>query len=343
MSNPLCVETIKRQILSAETLEALKEVRSELFGKKGLISSALKDLRSHSGEAHREASLLCNRAKETALKCLREQQISIEQSLLDAKLEKEAIDVTLPPSMTHVGRRHPLVQVMADVIEIFSAMGFSVRRGPDIETEFYNFDALNVDKDHPAREEQDTFYLPQSLVLRTQTSPVQIRTMMTEAPPLRIISPGRVYRADHDRTHTPMFHQVEGFVVEEGIHMGHLKGALDRFLEDFFGSSVQTRLRPSFFPFTEPSAEVDIAYTKHQGRLEVGQGDEWLEVLGCGMIHPRVFQACHLPSSSKGFAFGMGLERLAMLKYGIDDIRLLFLNDQRWLDHYGPPFPEGSL
>ena len=339
----LCINDIQERIRAAHTSEALQQVRSDLFGKKGLISVALRDLKTLSDSGRREHSLHLNTIKSAALEAMSHQQGLIEEKEWQKKLEQEAIDVTLPGPLKPLGRGHPLMQVMADVVEIFSSMGFSVRRGPDIETEFYNFDALNVPSDHPARDEQDTFYLPKAHILRTQTSPVQIRTMMTESLPLRIISPGRVYRSDHDRTHTPMFHQIEGLVVEPGIHMGHLKGCLEKFLGAFFGSEVKTRLRPSFFPFTEPSAEVDIAYTRREGRLDIGRGSEWLEILGCGMVHKNVFRSCGLSEETQGFAFGAGLERLAMLKYGIEDIRLLFHNDQRWLDHYGFPGSVGAL
>jgi phenylalanyl-tRNA synthetase alpha chain len=253
-------------------------------------------------------------------------------------LDQERIDVTLPSGHAPGGKGHPLHQVMHEIIEIFSTLGFSVRRGPDVETQFHNFDALNVPQDHPARAAQDTFYMPKGYVLRTQTSPVQIRTMTCEPLPLRIISPGRVYRADHDRTHSPMFHQVECLVVEPGIHMGHLKGCLSSFLDHFFGRSVTMRFRPSFFPFTSPSAEVDIAYHRKDGRLHMGSGESWMEILGCGMVNPKVFGACNLPQDIQGFAAGMGLERLAMLKYGIEDIRHLYQNDQRWLDQFGQSF-----
>lgn len=331
----ICIEDIKKRIADVMTLEDLRRLRTDLFGKQGLISVALKNLKHMPDTERKEMSGPLNAVKAQVMTHLRHCENDLESQNQKAQLAKEAIDITLPSPQQSVGKGHPLMQVMADVIDIFSNMGFSVRCGPDIETEFYNFDALNVGADHPARDEQDTFYLNKGYILRTQTSPVQIRTMMTESLPLRIISPGRVYRSDHDRTHTPMFHQVEGLLVEPGMHMGHLKGCLERFLQDFFGTDVQTRLRPSFFPFTEPSAEVDIAYTRSKGRLKIGQGNEWLEILGCGMVHSNVFKSCHLPDSTQGFAFGMGLERLAMLKYGIEDIRLLFSNDQRWLDHYG--------
>jgi phenylalanyl-tRNA synthetase alpha chain len=339
----LSIDALKKIIDQAQTLDELDRVRGDFLGRKGTITEGLKGLKDASAEEKKTLSAYWNGLKDAAVQHMRHHQDVLHQRAVNDSMRTEAIDVTVPAPRTPVGKGHPLMQVMADVIEIFATMGFSVRRGPDIETEFYNFDALNVHADHPARAEQDTFYLSGCHVLRTQTSPVQIRTMMTETPPLRIISPGRVYRSDHDRTHAPMFHQVEALVVEPGATMGHLKGCLDQFLSCFFGTSVQTRLRPSYFPFTEPSAEVDIAYTRHNGHLSIGQGDQWLEILGCGMVHRRVFDACHYPSTIQGFAMGMGLERLAMLKYGIDDLRVFFDNDQRWLDRYGFAMAPGAL
>jgi phenylalanyl-tRNA synthetase alpha chain len=239
------------------------------------------------------------------------------------------------------GRVHPISQTIDEIVTIFGAMGFSVARGPDIESDYMNFTMLNIPPDHPARDMQSTFYLPQSgdhpTILRTQTSPVQIRTMMKTKPPIRIIAPGRTYRCDYDMTHTPMFHQVEGLVIDEVTHMGHLKGCLMDFLRAFFGiKDLPVRFRPSYFPFTEPSAEIDIGCSRKGGELKLGNFGDWLEIGGCGMVHPNVLKNCSLdPTTYQGFAFGMGIERMAMLKYGIPDLRTFFEADLRWLKHYG--------
>ncbi|MDC0192359.1 phenylalanine--tRNA ligase subunit alpha [Alphaproteobacteria bacterium] len=260
----------------------------------------------------------------------------IETSSINEKLRKENIDATLPPRDFKTGRLHPISQTTYKIIEIFGNMGFSVKSGPDIETDFNNFTALNIPDHHPAREMQDTFYLDKK-VLRTHTSPVQVRTMLETKPPIRIIVPGRTYRSDSDSTHTPMFHQVEGLLIDEKSTMSHLKGCLIDFLKEFFEiSDLKYRFRPSYFPFTEPSAEMDIAYTKTNNVLKFGEGDEWLEILGCGMVNPIVLENCKIDSKKfQGFAFGMGIERLSMLKYGITDIRSFYESDFRWIQHYG--------
>jgi len=260
----------------------------------------------------------------------------IETSSINEKLRKENIDATLPPRNFETGRLHPISQTTYKIIEIFGNMGFSVKSGPDIETDFNNFTALNIPDHHPAREMQDTFYLDKK-VLRTHTSPVQVRTMLESKPPIRIIVPGRTYRSDSDSTHTPMFHQVEGLLIDEKSTMSHLKGCLIDFLKEFFEiSDLKYRFRPSYFPFTEPSAEMDIAYTKTNNVLKFGEGDEWLEILGCGMVNPIVLENCKIDSKKfQGFAFGMGIERLSMLKYGITDIRSFYESDFRWIQHYG--------
>ncbi len=323
------------RIQNAQTVEDLGRIRTEIFGKTGQLTVALRGLGSLPEDKRKIEAASLNVCKSQLLAAIDTQSQVIEAQQWATTLQDQSIDVTVPTPLTGVGRGHPLHQVMQEIIEIFAMMGFSVRRGPDVETEFYNFDALNVPADHPARAMQDTFYMPKGHVLRTQTSPVQIRTLTSEPLPLRIISPGRVYRSDHDRTHTPMFHQAECLVVEPGVHMGHLKGCLSAFLDHFFGRSVKMRFRPSFFPFTSPSAEVDIACHRKGGQLHMGSGDSWLEILGCGMVNPKVFRSCGVTETVTGFAAGMGLERLAMLKYGIEDIRHLFLNDQRWLDEFG--------
>ena len=328
-------EAILRSIEHSKNMEELSTVRGAVFGKNGSLTAALKALGPLDPEERKIQSVVLNQWKATLLAAIESQNHILEEKRWSDTLEQEKIDISIPTGIGGIGKGHPIHHVLHEVVDIFSMMGFSLRRGPDIETEFNNFDALNVPPDHPARAMQDTFYMPKGYVLRTQTSPVQIRAMTTESLPLRIISPGRVYRADHDRTHSPMFHQVECLVVEPHIHMGHLKGCLSSFLNHFFGRSVTMRFRPSFFPFTSPSAEVDIAYQRKNGRLDLGSGENWLEILGCGMVNPKVFRACGHSDTLTGFAAGMGLERLAMLKYGIEDIRHLFQNDQRWLSHFG--------
>jgi phenylalanyl-tRNA synthetase alpha chain len=315
--------------------DTLAVLKAKWVGKTGCVSLAMASLRTLQPDDRRQASLHLNALKEAVLEAFATRAEVLETQAWQARLASEALDVTVPPSPRPRGVFHPLMHAMAQVIEIFTAMGFEVRTGPDVETTEHNFDALNVGPDHPARSSQDTFYLRPDLVLRTHTSPVQIRTMRSTTPPLRMISPGRVYRRDHDRTHTPMFHQCEGLVVEPGITMAHLKGCLEAFLEAFFERPITMRLRPSFFPFTEPSAEVDIACQRKGGHLELGSGQEWMEVLGCGMVHPHVFQQAGWDPGLQGFAFGMGIERLAMLKYGIADIRDLYGHDQRWLCQHG--------
>ena len=261
---------------------------------------------------------------------------------MDARLVKERLDVSLPARPREMGRLHPIGQTMDELVAIFGEMGFSVAEGPHIESDFHNFTALNIPPDHPARQEHDTFYLPpdetgERKVLRTHTSPVQIRSMMAGPPPYRIIVPGRTFRADHDATHSPMFHQVEGLVIDKATHMGHLKGTLTSFCRAFFGvEDLPLRFRPSFFPFTEPSAEVDIGCSREGDQLKIGAGSDWLEILGCGMVHPKVLANCGVdPDAYQGYAFGMGIERIAMLKYGMPDLRPFYDSDIRWLRHYG--------
>ena len=340
-TGPLKAELIAA-IAATETLEQLEAVRVNALGKKGLISTQLKALGNLAPDERREAGQALNFVKEEIGVALAERQAVLRRAELADKLASEAIDITLPPRETIVGRTHPLSRVIEEISAIFSDMGFSIAEGPDIETDFYNFTALNIPPEHPARQEHDTFYLnPDETgarpVLRTHTSPVQIRTMLNTPPPIRIIVPGRTYRSDHDATHSPMFHQCEGLVIGEGIHMGHLKGCLIDFCRAFFGlQDLPVRFRPSFFPFTEPSAEVDIGCRRVDGGLEIGAGDDWLEILGSGMVNPKVLENCGLNSDEvQGFAFGMGIERLAMLKYGIPDLRTFYESDLRWLKHYG--------
>mgnify|MGYP006262650925 FL=1 len=340
-TGPLKAELIAA-IAATETLEQLEAVRLNALGKKGLISTQLKALGSLAPDERRQAGQALNVVKEEIGVALAERQAVLKRAELADKLASETIDVSLPARATADGRTHPLSRTIEEISAIFSDMGFSIAEGPDIESDFYNFTALNIPPDHPARQEHDTFYLnPDETgarpVLRTHTSPVQIRTMLNTPPPIRIIVPGRTYRSDHDATHSPMFHQCEGLVIGEGIHMGHLKGCLIDFCRAFFGvKDLPVRFRPSFFPFTEPSAEVDIGCRRLDGGLEIGAGDDWLEILGSGMVNPKVLENCGLNSDEvQGFAFGMGVERLAMLKYGIPDLRTFYESDLRWLKHYG--------
>ncbi|MBY0273216.1 MAG: phenylalanine--tRNA ligase subunit alpha [Alphaproteobacteria bacterium] len=331
------MEQLKRTFLKdlegISTLQGIEDLRVKALGKKGDITLLMKDLGQKTPEERRTLGAELNALKDVLVTALEERKEILEEDSLKERLTSETLDVTLPPRPRTTGNIHPLSHVMDQAIHIFGQMGFVVAEGPDIEEDFYNFTALNFPPDHPARQEQDTFYLPSSsstgqpLVLRTHTSPVQIRTMLKTQPPIRIIAPGRTYRSDYDATHTPMFHQIEGLVIDKHTHMGHLKGCLEEFCRLFFEDpSLKLRFRPGYFPFTEPSAEVDIWW----------KGSSWLEILGCGMVHPNVLRNCDIdPKEYQGFAFGMGLERIAMLKYGIEDLRLFFESDLRWLNHYG--------
>ena len=330
------------KINSVEDLQELENVRLNYLGKKGSISNEMKNLASLSIEEKKEVGKKLNILKNSILEKIESRKISIQNSLINKKILEEKIDLSLPSRNYNCGKIHPISQTIDKVIHIFSSMGFNVVEGPDIETDFNNFSALNIPPDHPAREMQDTFYLTdkkknEKFVLRTHTSPVQIRTMLEKKPPLKIIVPGRTYRCDSDSTHSPMFHQVEGLLVDDKSTMAHLKGCLIDFLKDFFElNDLKYRFRPSYFPFTEPSAEMDIAYKKINDVLNIGKGDDWLEILGCGMINPRVLENCGIDSKKyQGFAFGMGIERISMLKYGITDLRSFFETDLRWIKHYG--------
>ncbi len=331
------------KISNASSLEELESYRVASLGKKGEITAELKNVSNLPAEKRREAGQAVNVVKQAVVKAISEQKIVLEQQALDARLANESVDVSLPAGQAYQptqqrGSLHPIPETINEIQAIFQSMGFGVKMGSDIEDDFHNFTALNIPPEHPARQMHDTFYIKNTdeQLLRTHTSPVQIHTMTNEKPPLRFIVPGRTYRADSDQTHTPMFHQVEGVVIEPGIHMGHLKGCLQEFLSRFFElPNVPMRLRPSFFPFTEPSAEVDIACRREKGQLIIGEGDDWLEVLGCGMIHPNVLKSCNLdPKQHQGFAFGMGVERLAMLKRGIPDLRAFFATNMNWLRHF---------
>ena len=327
---------ILEEINSISSIENLENIRIKYLGKKGLIPLEMKSLSSLSIEEKKIKGQELNIIKSFLEVNLHNKKNEFENKLINEKLHKEKIDTTLPPRDFNSGKIHPISQTIYKVIEIFSAMGFAVESGPDIETDFNNFTALNIPEHHPAREMQDTFYIGDK-VLRTHTSPVQVRTMLQTKPPIRIIVPGRTYRSDSDSTHTPMFHQVEGLLIDTSSTMAHLKGCLVDFLKEFFQiNDLKYRFRPSYFPFTEPSAEMDIAYTKKDNVLKFGEGDDWLEILGCGMVNPVVLDNCKINSSKyQGFAFGMGIERLSMLKYGITDIRSFYESDFRWLNHYG--------
>ncbi len=338
-------------IEATDTLEALEALRVSVLGKKGRVSLMMRELGGMAPDERKTAGQALNLVKDAVAAAIDARNTALSSAALDARLAAEAIDVSLPARPETEARLHPLSRTIEEVVAIFAEMGFSVAEGPDIESDYYNFTALNIPEEHPARQEHDTFYLPpdsdgRRKVLRTHTSPVQIRTMEAAEPPIRIIVPGRTYRSDHDATHSPMFHQCEGLVIGDGIHMGHLKGCLIDFCRAFFGvDDLPVRFRPSYFPFTEPSAEVDIGCTRDGGGLKIGTGDDWLEILGSGMVNPRVLANCgYDPEKYQGFAFGMGIERIAMLKYGIPDLRTFYDSDLRWMRHYGfLPFDAPSV
>jgi len=335
-------DEVLEAVNAAATVAELDEVRVAALGKKGRITGMMKELGSLDPDARRERGQALNVVKDELAAVIDARKQGLEDAALNARLIAESADVTLPARPDAQGMIHPISQTMDECIAIFAQMGFAVAEGPEIEDDFHNFTALNIPPEHPARQMHDTFYLPEQedgsrYVLRTHTSPVQIRTMQGQQPPIRIVAPGRTYRCDSDMTHTPMFHQIEGLVIDKSTNFGHLKGCLIEFIETFFEvSNVPVRFRPSFFPFTEPSAEVDIGCSRKNGELHIGAGADWLEILGCGMVHPNVLTACGLdPNEYQGFAFGMGIERIAMLKYGIPDLRTFFDADLRWLKHYG--------
>jgi len=330
------------EVAAAADLGALEAARLNALGKKGKLTGLMKGLGAMEAEARKAFASELNRLKDQVTDAIAARRQALNRAGLDARLAAERVDVTLPARPEPEGRIHPVSQVIDEVAEIFAAMDFTIAVGPDIEDDFHNFTALNIPPEHPARQMHDTFYLPaepngERMLLRTHTSPVQIRTMQAKAPPHRIIVPGRTFRVDSDQTHTPMFHQVEGLVIDRNIHMGHLKGVLEEFARAFFEvDRVRMRFRPSYFPFTEPSAEVDIGCSRRGGELRIGEGDDWLEILGCGMVHRRVLEHVGLdPEEWQGFAWGMGVDRVAMLKYGIPDLRAFFESDLRWLKHYG--------
>ncbi len=315
----------KEAIANAKEPTVLEQVRVDFLGKKGKLTEQLKSLGKLSKEERPKAGQLINVAKQQVQKLIHESSEKLRAEVIKAKLANESIDVTLPGRTMEHGGLHPVTRTIERIESFFGELGFEVKDGPEVEDDFHNFDALNIPTHHPARADHDTFYFNPKLVLRTQTSGVQIRTMEVEKPPLRIISPGRVYRNDYDQTHTPMFHQVEGLMVDKGVSFTHLKGILHDFLNNFFEEDLQIRFRPSYFPFTEPSAEVDV----------MGKNGKWLEVLGCGMVHPNVLRSVGIdPEIYTGFAFGMGVERLSMLRYGVNDLRSFFENDLRFLKQF---------
>jgi phenylalanyl-tRNA synthetase alpha chain len=326
----------------ASTPDVLESIRVQALGKQGEVSGYLKLLGGMSAERRTELGPIINGLREAVTTALAAKKAALETAVLNQRLATERLDMTLPAPATPRGSVHPVSQVMDELAEIFADMGFAVAEGPEIEDQWHNFTALNMPETHPARAMHDTFYMTtadgeEAKVLRTHTSPVQIRTMTSQEPPIRIIAPGRVYRSDSDATHTPMFHQIEGLVIDKGIHLGHLKWTLETFLKAFFERDDLTiRLRPSYFPFTEPSAEVDVSFSIENGKRVLGGTGGWMELLGSGMVHPKVISACGLdPDVYQGFAFGVGVDRLAMLKYGMDDLRAFFDGDLRWLKHYG--------
>src|ERR1700755_2607465 len=337
-------QTILGDMAAAGDEAALEAVRVSALGKKGSISALLSTLGKMSPDERKTLGAAINLAKDTVTQALTARREILKSAALDARLKSETIDVTLPlrEPTAEQGRIHPLSQVMDELTAIFADMGFAIAEGPDIETDDYNFTKLNFPEGHPAREMHDTFFFNPKpdgsrLLLRTHTSPVQIRTMVAQKTPIRVIIPGRTYRVDSDQTHTPMFHQVEGLVIDKGSHLGHLKWILQEFCKAFFEvDQGGMRLRPSFFPSTEPSLEVDIQCRRDKGEVRFGEGEDWMEILGCGMVHPNVLRNCGLdPDEYQGFAWGLGIDRIAMLKYGIADLRQMFEADVRWLSHYG--------
>jgi phenylalanyl-tRNA synthetase alpha chain len=334
-------DTLSTEIAAAPDLAALEAVRVSALGKQGSVAALLKTLGAMSPDERKEQGPKINGLRDHVAALISERKAALDEQALARQLASERVDLTLPPSPRRKGSVHPTMQVMDELVAIFADMGFAVAEGPDIEDDFHNFTALNFPPKHPAREMHDTFFLQPDeagvrRLLRTHTSPVQVRTMTSQAPPIRIVVPGRTYRKDSDQTHTPMFHQIEGLVIDKGIHMGHLKWTLNTFLARFFETQVGSRFRPHHFPFTEPSAEIDIQCDRSGGELKIGQGTDWLEVVGCGMVHPNVLRNCGIdPEEWQGFAFGFGIDRLAMLKYGIPDLRDMFAGDARWLSHYG--------
>ncbi len=337
------LSTLEQEIFSGfaniKSKTELENFKIEILGKKGKLSKLFQDLATIEKDKKKEFASEINILKSKVLDKFQNLTNQFDQEELEKKLQDQTVDVTLPGTNRPQGKVHPVSQVIDELTSIFAELGFSVAEGPDVENEYNNFTALNTPPNHPARDMHDTFYLDESknLLLRTHTSPVQIRTMLNSKPPFKIIAPGRTYRCDSDQTHTPMFHQLEGLYVDQNVTMADLRGCLDYFLKKFFEvNEIKMRFRPSHFPFTEPSAEVDIGYELKNGKITIGQGDKWLEILGCGMVHPNVLKNAKVdPSKYQGYAFGVGIDRLAMLKYGINDLRSFFESDVRWLEHFG--------
>jgi len=328
-----------RKLKETLDLNEINQIKTDLFGKSGIISSQFKKIGSIAESERKQFASDLNSIKDELQNLISKKINEIEINEINKKLQKEKVDITLPERSFSQGKIHPVSQVIDEISSIFSEIGFTVEEGPDVENEYNNFTALNTPDNHPARDMHDTFYLDQKKksLLRTHTSPVQIRTMLKDKPPFKIIASGRTYRSDSDQTHSPMFHQVEGLHIDKNINMSHLKGCLNYFVKEFFEvEKIKMRFRPSHFPFTEPSAEVDIGYKLKDGKIIIGEGDKWLEILGCGMVHPNVLKNVKVdPKKYQGYAFGIGIDRLAMLKYGINDLRAFFDCDYRWLNHFG--------
>lgn len=327
----------KKALEGINTAAELEEIRIKYLGKKGELTAILKQMGSLSSEERPIIGQLANKIRASIEDAISKKDSELKESGLKEKLISEALDVTLPGKKQVLGHKHPLTLVLDEIKEMFLGMGFDVVRGPEVETDYYNFEALNIPKDHPARDTQDTFYITENILLRTQTSPVQIRTMEQKKPPIRVISPGRVYRSDAlDATHSPVFHQIEGLVVDKGVTMADLKGTLEMFAKKLYGEDSVVRFRPHHFPFTEPSAEVDVmCFNCHGKGCSLCKGEGWIEILGAGMVHPKVLSICGIdPDEYSGFAFGMGLERLVMRRYQIDDLRMFFENDMKFLSQF---------
>jgi phenylalanyl-tRNA synthetase alpha chain len=332
-------EEVLNSIKSTNHIKDLEELRIQYLGKNGLLTNEMKKMASLSLEDKKTFGALLNTLKSKITNAIDNQKILLEENEINTRLSSEKIDVTQPVRRGEFGKIHPITQATQEIINIFANLGFDLAQGPEIEDDYHNFTALNIPENHPARQMHDTFYMNtiENMTLRTHTSNVQIRKMSSEKPPFRFIAPGRVYRSDHDQTHTPMFNQVEGLCIDKNINMGNLKWCLEEFLKAFFETDkVVIRLRPSFFPFTEPSAEVDIGYKLENGEIKIGSNEKWLEILGCGMVHRKVIENVGLnPDEYQGFAFGVGIDRIAMLKYGIHDLRKFFESDMRWNNHFG--------
>ncbi len=335
------IQEIKSKVESALCekldLEGLEQVRIQYLGKKGELTSVLKGMGKLSKEERPVIGAMVNEVKSFIEEEIDKKKAEIKKALLDEKLKKEVIDVTMPGRAQAIGSRHPLEQVLGTIEDIFIGMGYQIVEGPEVETDYYNFEALNLPKNHPARDTQDTFYITENTLLRTQTSPMQVRVMEKQKPPIKIIAPGRVYRSDAvDATHSPVFHQIEGLVVDKGVTMADLKGTLEMFIKKLYGENTKVRFRPHHFPFTEPSAEMDMSCHACGGKgCAMCKGEGWIEILGCGMVHPKVLENCGIDSEEySGFAFGVGLERITLGKYNIDDLRLFFENDLRFLKQF---------